>query len=242
MIDQSYRQILEKDTQDYKSCPLKWDCENCDKSLCLRIVALADFPTKHGHFNIIGFLNNKDKKDHLMVVKGNVAHEEDVLTRLHSSCVTGDALGSLRCDCGPQLAKSLDKMEREGRGILLYMQQEGRGIGLTNKIVTYMLQDLGADTYEANVDLGFKPDERDYELAAAMLRSLDVKSIRLLTNNPEKIVELRRYGIKISERIPLQIRPNKYNRSYLETKKARFGHLLSLESASRQSKRPTKHS
>jgi 3,4-dihydroxy 2-butanone 4-phosphate synthase/GTP cyclohydrolase II len=173
-------------------------------------------------------MNNKDKKDHIMVVKGNVLHGESVLTRLHSSCVTGDALGSLRCDCGPQLSLAMHKIEREGRGILLYMQQEGRGIGLTNKIITYMLQDLGADTYEANVDLGFKADERDYEVAAAMLTSLDVKSIRLLTNNPEKIAQLKRFGVEVKERIPLETRPTKYNWSYLETKKARFGHILSL--------------
>jgi GTP cyclohydrolase II len=205
----------------------------------LRIVALADFPTQHGHFNILGYLNNKDKKDHIMVVKGNVVHGEDVLTRLHSSCVTGDALGSLRCDCGPQLAKALNKLEKAGRGILLYMQQEGRGIGLTNKIITYMLQDLGADTYDANVDLGFKADERDYEVAAAMLKSLDVRSIRLLTNNPEKIVQLRRFGVGVKERVPLETRPTKYNRSYLETKKTRFGHILSLRTPHR-SKRMTR--
>lgn len=239
MIEKSYKQIMEKDTQEYNSCPLKWDCENCDKSLCLRIVALADFPTQHGHFNILGYLNNKDKKDHIMVVKGNVVHGEDVLTRLHSSCVTGDALGSLRCDCGPQLAKALNKLEKAGRGILLYMQQEGRGIGLTNKIITYMLQDLGADTYDANVDLGFKADERDYEVAAAMLKSLDVRSIRLLTNNPEKIVQLRRFGVGVKERVPLETRPTKYNRSYLETKKTRFGHILSLRTPHR-SKRMTR--
>jgi GTP cyclohydrolase II len=228
MIEASYKRVLEKDTEEYNSCPLKWDCENCTKSLCLRIVALADFPTQHGHFNILGFLNNKDKKDHIMVVKGNVVHGRSILTRLHSSCVTGDALGSLRCDCGSQLALALSKIEREGRGILLYMQQEGRGIGLTNKIITYMLQDLGADTYDANVDLGFKADERDYEVAAAMLRSLDVKSIRLLTNNPEKIVQLKRFGVGVQERVPIETRPTKYNRLYLETKKTRFGHILSL--------------
>lgn len=241
MIESTYKRVMEKDTEEYNNCPLKWDCENCDKSLCLRIVALADFPTQHGHFNILGFLNNKDKKDHIIIVKGNVVHGANILTRLHSSCVTGDALGSLRCDCGSQLALALGKIEREGRGILLYMQQEGRGIGLTNKIITYMLQDLGADTYDANVDLGFKADERDYEVAAAMLRSLDVRSIKLLTNNPEKIVQLKRFGVGVKERVSLETRPNKYNRSYLETKKARFGHILSLRSP-RRTKRMTGHS
>lgn len=242
MIDSSYKELMKRDTEEFNSCVLKWDCENCDKTLCLRIVALADFPTRHGHFNVVGFLNNKDKKDHIMVVKGNVVHGENILTRLHSSCVTGDALGSMRCDCGPQLAKSLTIMEREGLGALLYMQQEGRGIGLTNKIITYMLQDLGADTYDANVDLGFKADERQYEIAAAMLRSLDIRGIRLLTNNPSKIVELSRYGVEVRERIPLEVRPNKYNRSYLETKKTRFGHFLSLRTTRGGPKRSHRHS
>ncbi len=226
--------MMKQDTEEYNTCPLNWDCEKCDKSLCLRIVAVADFPTVHGHFKIVGFINNKDKKDHIMVVKGNVAGRENILTRPHSSCVTGDALGSLQCDCGPQLAKSLTRIDKEGCGLLLYMQQEGRGIGLTNKIRAYMLEDLGEDTYDANVDLGFKPDERSYELAAAMLKRFDVRSIRLLTNNPGKITELERYGVKVSQRVPLEINPNKYNRNYLKTKKTRFGHLPSLQAATLQ--------
>jgi GTP cyclohydrolase II len=238
MTESGFMQMMRQDTEEYNTCPLHWDCEKCDKSLCLRIVAVADFPTIHGHFKIIGFLNNKDKKDHIMLVKGNVAGRENILTRLHSSCVTGDALGSLRCDCGPQLAKSLTQIDKEGCGLLLYMQQEGRGIGLTNKIRAYMLEDLGEDTYDANVDLGFKPDERSYELAAAMLKRFNVRSLRLLTNNPGKITELERYGVKINERVPLEISPNKYNRSYLETKKTRFGHLLSLQTANSAVKRP----
>lgn len=242
MTERNYMEMMKQDTEVYNSCPLDWDCKNCDKQLCLRIVAIADFPTRDGHFNLVAFVNNKDKKDHIMVVKGNVAGRKSILTRLHSSCVTGDALGSLRCDCGPQLAKSLTEIDREGLGVLLYMQQEGRGIGLTNKIRAYMLEDLGEDTYEANVDLGFKPDERDYEVAAAMLRRFDIKSIRLLTNNPEKIEQLERFGVKITERVPLQIRPNKYNRSYLETKKARFGHLLTLRKSPSKRKRMPKRS
>jgi len=232
MKQSSYRRIMNRLDEEYKSCKFKWDCENCDKTLCLRIAAIADFPTMYGHFGVIAFMNNKDKKDHIMVVKGDVVQGEGVLTRLHSSCVTGDVLGSLRCDCGPQLSKSLQMIEKEGLGILLYMQQEGRGIGLTNKIRAYMLQDSGSDTYEANIDLGFQPDERQYELAAAMLSKLGVKSIKLLTNNPEKIRELESFGVVIKKRIPLETRPSRYNRSYLQTKKERFGHLLSIESLS----------
>ena len=234
--------MMKQDTEIYNNCPLKWECERCDKQLCLRIVAVADFPTCDGHFKLIAFFNNKDRKDHIMVVKGSIVGKENVLTRLHSSCVTGDALGSLRCDCGPQLSKSLKEIDREGLGVLLYMQQEGRGIGLTNKIRAYMLEDLGEDTYEANVDLGFKPDERDYEVAAAMLKRFDIRSIRILTNNPGKIEQLERYGVKISERVPLQVRPNRYNRSYLQTKKTRFGHLLTVSAKSRKPERTLKRS
>jgi 3,4-dihydroxy 2-butanone 4-phosphate synthase/GTP cyclohydrolase II len=241
MVQASYNEMLKQDIDEYNSCALKWDCKNCDKTLCLRIIAIADFPTQRGHFNVVGFLNNKDKKDHIMVVKGNIFHGENILTRLHSSCVTGDALGSLRCDCGDQLDLSLDMIERQGLGILLYMQQEGRGIGLTNKIRAYMLEDAGEDTYDANVDLGFKPDERSYELAAAMLKKFDVRSIRLLTNNPAKITELERYGVKIEERVPIETHPNKYNRAYLETKKTRFGHLLSLRTTTGKPKRSANH-
>jgi 3,4-dihydroxy 2-butanone 4-phosphate synthase/GTP cyclohydrolase II len=224
-----YQVIVEKDTKEYNACPLKWDCDNCSKSFCLRTVAIADFPSEYGHFNILGFTNNKDKKDHFMIVKGNVVEGENVLTRIHSSCVTGDVLKSLRCDCGPQLIKSLSMIEKKGGGVLLYMQQEGRGIGLTNKIKAYMLQDLGLDTYDSNINLGFKPDERDYEIAAAMLKKLKVKTIQLLTNNPEKIADLKRFDVKVIERIPLEVNVNKYNYKYLQTKKNRFGHILSLD-------------
>jgi len=231
MVESSYQAIMQRDSQEHDSCPFKWDCEDCYKSLCLRVVGLADFPTSDGHFKIIAFTNNKDRKDHIMVVKGDIVHGEGILTRLHSSCLTGDVLGSLRCDCGPQLRTSLSMIEKEGLGVILYMQQEGRGIGLANKIRAYMLQDSGLDTYEANAYLGFKPDERQYELAAAMLKKLDVRSIRLLTNNPYKVDELKKFSVVIKERIPLEIPANDYNRYYLETKKERFGHLLSLGSA-----------
>lgn len=225
----SYNAILKRDTEEHESCPFKWDCDNCDRSLCLRVVAVADFPSLYGHFNIIGFLNNKDRKDHIMVVKGDISNAENLLTRLHSSCVTGEALGSLRCDCGPQLRTALSMIEKEGFGVLVYMQQEGRGIGLTNKLKAYMLQDSGLDTYDANTDLGFLPDERQYELAAAMLSKFKVKSVRLLTNNPKKIEGLEKYDINVVERIPLEINANPFDRQYLQTKKERFGHLLSLD-------------
>jgi GTP cyclohydrolase II len=226
--------MLDEDNAEFAKCPLKWDCDKCDKSLCLKIVAVADLPTRCGRFTVVAFTNNKDKKDHIMLLKGNVVGRENVLTRLHSSCVTGDALGSLRCDCRAQLEKSLTMIEREKVGVLLYLQQEGRGIGLTNKIKAYMLQDMGDDTYQANIDLGFKPDERQYEIPAAILTRFNIKSIRLLTNNPEKIECLERYGVKIKERVPLETRPNKYNRSYLETKKTRLGHLLSVHPSRRR--------
>jgi len=228
VMQESYKKMVAADTEEHGSCPFEWDCDSCFKSLCLRVVGVADFPTEHGRFAIIAFTNNKDKKDHTAIVKGDVVHGESVLTRLHSSCLTGDVLGSLRCDCGPQLRRALYLIEKEKLGILLYMQQEGRGIGLTNKIRAYMLQDLGSDTYDANLTLGFKPDERQYELAAAMLRKLDVKSIRLMTNNPSKMRELERFGVKVDKRVPLEIPPNRYNQSYLQTKKNRFNHILSL--------------
>jgi GTP cyclohydrolase II len=223
-----YDEILEKDQEEYRSCEFDWNCEKCYKSLCLRIAALAEFPSKYGSFKIVAFENNKDGKDHIMIIKGNIEGAENVLTRVHSSCVTGDVLGSLRCDCGDQLQKALHKIEKEGQGVLLYMQQEGRGIGLTNKIKAYMCQDRGADTYDANLLLGFHPDQRTYELAAAMLRKLRVSSIRLLTNNPQKVRDLEQFGVKIERRIPIEIPANRYNRFYLETKKGKGGHILSL--------------
>ncbi len=178
---------------------------------------------------ILGFANNKDHRDHIAVVKGDVDGKEDVLTRLHSSCLTGDALGSMRCDCGPQLHTSLALMEEEGQAILLYMQQEGRGIGLVNKIKAYQLQDAGFDTYDANLHLGFEPDERDYEVSAAMLRKLGVKSTKLLTNNPDKVKQLRSYGVTINSKVPLELPVNEFDEEYMRTKKERFGHQLKLD-------------
>ena len=225
-MELSYQGILKHDREDYKSCQFNWDCEHCTRNLCVHLVSVADLPTLFGDFHIIAFYNNKDEKDHIAVVKGDIGGKENVLTRLHSSCLTGDAFGSMRCDCGPQLHLTMAMMEQEGLGLLIYMQQEGRGIGLANKIRAYELQDQGMDTYEANVHLGFEPDARDYEVSAAMIKKLEVKSIRLLTNNPEKELTLREYGISVVERIPLQLPSNENNLFYLQTKKERFGHKL----------------
>jgi len=220
---------MKQDAVEHKTCPFKWDCVNCSKGLCLRMVAVANFPSAFGHFKLIGFVNNKDKKDHTAVVKGDILEKENVLTRIHSSCLTGDAFGSMRCDCGPQLDAALKKIEEEGIGVLIYMQQEGRGIGLTNKIRAYMLQDQGMDTYDANVHLGFKPDARDYELSAAMLNKLGVKSVRLLTNNEKKVEDMEKFSIKVTEMVPLELPANIYNRRYLETKRDRFDHKIKVE-------------
>ena len=194
------------------------------------MMAVADFPSVFGQFKLVGFVNNKDGKDHTAVVKGNVVDREGVLTRIHSSCLTGDALGSLRCDCGPQLEAALMMIEEKGTGVLIYMQQEGRGIGLTNKIRAYQLQDEGLDTYDANVHLGFQPDERDYELSAAMIQKLGVRSVLLLTNNPEKVSGIEKFNIHVTEQVPLELPANVHNRRYLETKRDRFGHDINVES------------
>lgn len=228
MEESSYSYLQATDKSDYKACPLKWDCDNCTKKLCIHLVAVADFPSLYGQFKILGFINNKDGKDHTMVVKGDVAGREKVLTRVHSSCLTGDAFGSLRCDCGPQLRRSMALIEDEGLGIIVYMQQEGRGIGLTNKLRAYMLQDRGLDTFDANVALGLPADDRDYEISAAMLAKVGVSDIRLITNNPSKVDSLKKYGVKISNIVPLQTEINQYNERYFETKRERFGHNLDL--------------
>lgn len=222
MTEQTYMDLLERDIQEYKTCEFQWDCENCTKNLCISLVGVADLPSLYGDFKILGFANNKDQKDHIAIVK------ENVLTRLHSSCLTGDAVGSLRCDCGPQLHTALAMIENAGSGVLLYMQQEGRGIGLVNKIRAYQLQDAGFDTWDANLHLGFEPDERDYEVSAAMIKKLGIKSIRLLTNNPDKLEQLKRFNIKIVERIPLEIPVQEHNKRYMKTKKERFRHKLDL--------------
>lgn len=203
------------------------ECEGLGKDkVCVRVVAMAELPTRFGDFHIIAFENNRDGKDHVAITKGDVIGASDVPVRLHSECLTGDVVGSLRCDCRDQLEAALKKIGKMERGIVLYLRQEGRGIGLTNKIRAYSLQDHGLDTVEANLALGFRDDERDYAVAAHMLMSLKIESVQLMTNNPKKIDQLTRYGIKVNGRIPHIMEPNEYNRFYLETKAAKSGHLI----------------
>ncbi len=189
----------------------------------------ADMPTCYGHFKLIPFRQKSNGLEHMALIKGEWTADEPILTRVHSSCATGDILGSMRCDCGEQLHKSLQMIEKEGKGVLIYMQQEGRGIGLMNKIAAYKLQEEGLDTVEANIHLGFKPDERDYGCGAQMLRHLGVRKMRLMTNNPTKRVGLEAYGLEIVENVPIEITPNPYDYRYLKTKQDRMGHELHLE-------------
>ncbi|HQU37440.1 MAG TPA: GTP cyclohydrolase II [Anaerolineales bacterium] len=203
------------------------ECDGIGKDkVCVRVVAMAELPTRFGEFHIIAFENNRDGKEHVAIIKGDVIGAADVPVRLHSECLTGDALGSLRCDCRDQLEASLRMTGAMERGMVLYLRQEGRGIGLTNKIRAYSLQDQGLDTVEANHALGFRDDERDYAVAAHMLMSLKIESVRLITNNPKKIQQLIDYGIQVSDRIPHIMEPNEYNRFYLETKVVKSGHMI----------------
>jgi GTP cyclohydrolase II len=206
------------------------DCEGFGPHhICVKVVAVADLPTIFGRFRVVAFWNNRDGKEHLALVHGDVLEQADVLARLHSECLTGDSLGSLRCDCRDQLGVALRRLAAEPRGVLLYLRQEGRGIGLLNKIRAYSLQDTGLDTVDANLALGFRDDERDYAVAAHMLASLTVRSVRLLTNNPKKVSELERHGVKLAGRVPHVIPANEYNRFYLQTKAARSGHYIDLD-------------
>jgi GTP cyclohydrolase II len=203
-----------------------FSCEGTDVEICVKIVAVADLPTRQGKFQIVAFMNSEDQKDHVALVKGDVVGKSDVPVRLHSECLTGDTFSSLRCDCHDQLVISLEKLASYTNGVLLYMRQEGRGIGLTNKIRAYQLQDFGFDTFEANKALGFEDDERDYRIAAHMLMALNVRSVRLLTNNPTKINDLKRHGVQVTGREPILVTPNKYNKKYLKSKYEKSCHML----------------
>ncbi|MFH1809288.1 MAG: GTP cyclohydrolase II [Pseudomonadota bacterium] len=194
--------------------------------VCVRIVAVAQLPSRFGDFQIVAFWNNRDQKDHIAIVHGDVVGATDVPTRLHSECLTGDVMGSLRCDCRDQLEAALRKIGSLKQGVVLYLRQEGRGIGLANKIRAYALQDQGLDTVEANLALGFRDDERDYAVAAHMLHSLGIGSVKLMTNNPNKVAQLEGYGVKVSSRLPHLLPPNPHNRFYLETKAKRSGHYI----------------
>jgi GTP cyclohydrolase II len=195
----------------------------------VEVQATSALPTRHGDFRIYVFSNDSDSTEHVAMVRGDVWGAHDVLTRLHSECLTGDIMASLRCDCREQLALALDTVGKAERGVVLYLRQEGRGIGLANKIRAYHLQQSrGLDTVDANLALGFRDDERDYGVAVAMLRTLGVRSVQVMTNNPDKVRQLRRHGLPVSQRVAHAIEPGDHNRGYLATKARRSGHLLSI--------------
>jgi GTP cyclohydrolase II len=212
---------LEKENQDHR-------CPGGPES-CVRIHAIAKLPTRFGDYQVVAFQNEWDHREHAAFVHGNVVDADEVPVRIHSECLTGDAIGSLRCDCRDQLIDSLERIGKMERGLVLYLRQEGRGIGFANKIRAYELQDSGYDTVQANEMLGFHPDERDYAIAAHMLHSLHIGSVRVMTNNPDKIEDLKRHGVEVVGRIPLIIPPNDFDRPYLITKQRRLGHLLDME-------------
>jgi GTP cyclohydrolase II len=192
----------------------------------VKVFASAALPTRYGQFRIVAFVNNRDGKEHIAIVQGDVTGKKGVLTRIHSECLTGDVFGSLKCDCGPQLDRALEEIAQDEVGLILYMRQEGRGIGLANKVKAYSLQDGGMDTVEANRHLGFDDDLRDYEISAEMIKLLGVESIELMTNNPSKVDGLKAFGVEVTGRRALKMTPNPHNYLYLETKRLKSGHLL----------------
>lgn len=210
--------ITIKDLQEYRKI---LDC-------LIDRVTVTKMPTKYGEFTAYGYVNRLNGEHHVALVKGEIGDGKDVLCRVHSECLTGDVFGSLRCDCGQQFASAMTQIEKEGRGILLYMRQEGRGIGLINKLRAYELQEKGMDTLEANLALGFGGDEREYYIGAQILRDLGVKSLNLLTNNPDKVYQLEEFGMKITKRVPIEMQATRYDRFYLKTKQQRMGHLLNI--------------
>jgi 3,4-dihydroxy 2-butanone 4-phosphate synthase/GTP cyclohydrolase II len=196
--------------------------------ILVREAVRAKMPTPYGDFELIGFENDVDRKEHVALVKGDITPDEPVLVRVHSECLTGDVFHSARCDCGDQLHRAMEMIEEEGKGVIVYMRQEGRGIGLINKLKAYHLQENGRDTVEANVELGFAPDLRDYGLGAQILVALGVRKMRMMTNNPKKIIGLEGYGLEVVERVPIEIPPTEENKKYLKTKKEKMGHILEV--------------